>query len=80
MKLTLVILALLNGGWMLFDGLHVLRTGKYFGPDMPGPLQMLPKALGLDPFRLGPLFDGLGLVWLGCALGLLTVPERAYWP
>ena len=53
------------GGWMLFDGLHVLQTGRYIGPERPGPWADLVEAAGVDPFALGPLFVGVGLLWLG---------------
>lgn len=63
----LFILALLNGGWMIFDGVHVLRHGKYFGPDVPGPWRHGVEALGLDPLQLGPVFVALGLGWIVAA-------------
>ncbi len=78
MKIAIFLLAGLNGGWMLFDGIHVLRFGKYFGPENPGPWQALPKALGLDPFNLGPLFVILGLVWLGAGLNFALA--GGFWP
>ncbi len=53
------------GGWMLFDGLYVLRTGRYFGPEWPGLWADLVDGAGIDPFTLGPLFVALGLLWLG---------------
>jgi len=57
-------IALFVGGWMIFDGLHVLQTGKYFGPETPGPWSDLVVALGLNPFRLGVPFIALGALWL----------------
>lgn len=45
-KILFSIIALLNGAWMLFDGLHVLRTGKYFGPPESGPWSGVVKKLG----------------------------------
>ncbi len=67
---VLSLIALIQGGWMIFDGQNVLRTGKYFGPDVPGPWRHIPQALGIDPFSLGPLFLALGAVWI--LLGLMV--------
>lgn len=64
MPLLLTLIALLTGGWMVFDGIHVLARGKYFGPDKPGPWSNLFMAMGIDPFSLGPLFIALGILWL----------------
>ena len=63
-KLLISLAALLVGGWMIFDGIHVLSTGKYFGPEKPGPPSDLVAAAGLDPFRLGVPFIALGVLWL----------------
>jgi len=70
-KLFIVLLALLNGGWMLFDGLHVIRKGKYFGPEEPGPWSKIAASLGINPLSMGPLFVILGLVWYISVVGLL---------
>ena len=63
-KIILSLIALLIGGWMIFDGTHVLTTGKYFGPAKPGPWSGLVSAVGLDPFRFGIPFIILGVLWL----------------
>ncbi len=60
----LVLIALVNGGWMLADGLHVLRHGRYFGPETPGPWHKLVRTAGFDPLALGPVFVALGALWL----------------
>ncbi len=70
-KITLLILSLLQGGWMLFDGFHVLLKGKYFGPEKPGPWSQIVRAIGVDPFRLGPVFVLLGALWLVFLAALL---------
>lgn len=64
MKIILAIIALLNGGWMIFDGIHVLLKGRYFGPEQPGPWSNLFKVIGLNPFSMGIPFIVLGLLWL----------------
>lgn len=79
-EISAAILGLLIGGWMVFDGLHVLRKGKYFGPEKPGGWARLPQKFGFDPFRMGPVFVGLGIFWLGCALGMIVAPQLVFWP
>ena len=37
MKVLITILGLLNGGYMLLDGIYVMLKGKYIGPEKPGP-------------------------------------------
>lgn len=78
--MSVAILGFLNGGWMVFDGVHVLRHGKYFGPDTPGPWVRFPKMFGIDPFRMGPVFVGLGLLWLVSASNILVAPQLMFWP
>ena len=75
-RATLLVSALLLGGWMTFDGIHVLATGKYFGPEKPGPWADLVAAVGLDPFALGPVFVLFGLAWLA-AFGLIVARHPA---
>ncbi|MBX2923334.1 MAG: hypothetical protein KF746_14125 [Chitinophagaceae bacterium] len=64
MKVLVTILALLNGGYMLLDGLVVLFRGKYIGSEQPGPWVNLFYKLNMDVFKLGPLFIVFGLLWL----------------
>jgi hypothetical protein len=71
LRIALMVVGLLAGGWMLVDGVHVLVYGKYIGPDKPGPWSGLFTAMGVDPFRLGPLFVGLGAAWLICLVATL---------
>ena len=63
-KIITSLIAMVVGGWMIFDGIHVLSTGKYFGPEKPGPWSDVVASIGLDPFRFGILFIVLGLLWL----------------
>ena len=76
-KVIATLVALIVGGWMIFDGIHVLATGKYFGPDKPGPWADLVAAAGLDPFRLGLPFVALGVLWLVSHSALLRHRPRA---
>ncbi|MFV2055630.1 MAG: hypothetical protein ACC707_04140 [Thiohalomonadales bacterium] len=71
-KYSLLFLAVLNGGWMLFDGIHVIRKGKYFGPDEPGSWSKIVSALGINPFSMGPVFVVLGIVWFLSIGGIVT--------
>lgn len=71
-EISLLLLALLNGGWMLFDGLHVLKKGKYFGPEKPGLWSNIVASLGINPFSIGPVFVALGIIWFISVVGLLA--------
>lgn len=78
MKLLLSLLGLLNGGYMLADGLHVLLRGKYIGPEKPGPWSLLFEKSGVDVFRLGPLFILYGGIWLSWIYVLWFRPSWAF--
>jgi hypothetical protein len=64
MKYLVIGLALINGLWMLIDGIYVLASGKYIGPEKPGPWASLVSMTGVDVFKLGPLFVLFGVAWL----------------
>ena len=64
MKFLIIGLSMLNGLWMLIDGIHVLAVGKYIGPEKPGPWASLLGMTGVDVFKLGPLFVIFGIAWL----------------
>ena len=72
MKIIVTILALLNGGYMMADGVFVMINGKYIGPDKPGPWAALFEKLDVNVFKLGPLFIVLGTAWLLFLAGLWT--------
>jgi hypothetical protein len=63
-RTLIVLVAALAGGWMIFDGLHVLVRGKYFGPERPGPWSVPFARAGINPLALGPVFIALGVCWL----------------
>ena len=71
-KLFAAVIGSLAGGWMIFDGVHVMVRGKYFGPDKPGPWSVLVSRVGVDPFSLGPAFVLLGAAWLVFLIALLA--------
>lgn len=57
---------------MLLDGIFVMLNGKYIGPEKPGPWASIFEALGVDVFKLGPMFVAFGLMWLVFVLGYWT--------
>jgi len=71
-KVIILLLAVLNGGWMIFDGCHVIKKGKYFGPPTPGPWSKIIVSLGINPFSIGPVFVVLGLLWFIASMGVVT--------
>jgi uncharacterized RDD family membrane protein YckC len=90
LRIALAATGLLAGGWMLIDGVHVMVQGKYIGPEKPGPWSAAFVAMGIDPFRMGPLFVALGLSWLICLIltlgrwrwgwyGALVVASGSLW-
>lgn len=71
-KVIIILLALLNGGWMIFDGCHVIKKGKYFGPETPGPWRKIIESCGINPFAIGPFFVALGILWFIASIALVT--------
>lgn len=78
MKIILIILGLLNGGYMLLDGGFVMLNGKFIGTAKPGPWANLFYTLNLDVFKLGPLFITFGILWLIWVYALYTTQSWAY--
>ena len=78
MKILITILGLLNGGYMLLDGIYVMLKGKYIGPEKPGPWAMLFEKFNVNVFKLGPLFVMFGLLWLTWLYALWTDRSWAY--
>jgi hypothetical protein len=78
MKILISILAFLNGAYMLLDGIFVLIRGKYIGPEKPGPWANIFYKLGIDVFKLGPLFIIFGLLWLIFLYALWTNQSWVY--
>ena len=71
-KILAALIGVFVGGWMIFDGIHVMVKGKYFGPEKPGPWSIAFVKLGVDPMRLGPGFVALGILWLVFLAGVLS--------
>jgi len=78
MKILITILGILNGGYMLLDGIYVMMKGKYIGPEKPGPWAKLFYKFNVDVFKLGPLFVAFGILWLVWLYSLWTNQNRAY--
>ena len=72
MKYVVIVLSLINGLWMLVDGIYVVANGKYIGPDKPGPWASVIGLTGIDVFKLGPLFVLFGIAWLSFVGVFLT--------
>ena len=64
MKYVIIALSIINGLWMLIDGVFVSIKGKYIGPEKPGPWASVLSVTGVDVFKLGPLFILSGAAWL----------------
>lgn len=77
-KILITILGLINGGYMLLDGIYVMIRGKYIGPEKPGPWANLFSKLNIDVFKLGPLFVLFGVCWIVWVISLWTNQSWAY--
>ena len=77
MRYVVIAISLLNGLWMLIDGVYVLSNGKYIGPERPGPWASVLGATGIDVFKLGPVFVLYGIAWLAFAGGMIANVEWA---
>lgn len=75
-KYLISVLALVNGAWMLIDGIFVIVNGKFVGPEKPGPWASLVGLTGVDVFKLGPVFVLFGLAWLAFVGAFIT--EQAW--
>jgi hypothetical protein len=72
MKVILLVMALVMGGYMLADGIYVIIKGKYIGPEKPGPWSAIFEKLHVNVFSLGPLFIFFGVAWLIFMAGIGT--------
>lgn len=79
MKILILVIALLNGFYMLIDGIKVILCGKYFGTEEPGPWAYLFYKLNMDVYKLGPIFIIFGLLWLICCWWLWKNYRGAFW-
>ena len=85
-RIAVILIALLMGLWLLFDGSRALLKGDYVTPQTGpnagqlGPWSLVARAVGLDPrsTMVKALHLTLGLAWLG-ALGLSSLRPAAGW-
>lgn len=78
MKALIMLLAIVNGAYMLLDGIYVMIQGKFIGPEKPGPWGHLFEGFHIDVFKLGPLFIVFGLAWLIWLCSFWTNKKSAY--
>jgi hypothetical protein len=78
-KALVTLIGLVVGGWMIFDGVYVLKTGKYFGPEKPGLWSDIAAWFGLDPFSLGVPFIALGALWIVFLAAMLVQQSWAWY-
>ncbi|MDX1439145.1 MAG: hypothetical protein R3284_04505 [Rubricoccaceae bacterium] len=86
LRILIALLAVLEGGWLLFDGLHGLMTGDYVTPSSGdyagqlGPWATLVEAVGIAP--RSSLMMGihmlLGGAWMICVVGWLRKSSWAW--
>jgi hypothetical protein len=82
-----VALCVLQGGYMVVDGVHALVAGSYIAPGTGehagqlGPWARIVRAVGIAPGSTGMKagFVVLGLLWLGLAVGLAVQAAWAWW-
>jgi hypothetical protein len=72
MKILITLLGLINGCYMLLDGIFVMTKGKYIGSEKPGPWAIFFYKLDINVFKLGPLFIIFGVLWLAWVFALWT--------
>lgn len=81
-----IALAVIEGGWFLFDGLHAFLTGDYVTPDSGeyagqlGPWSKLWEAIDIDPrgTLVRCVHVALGTVWLA-TIGSALFRVRNAW-
>lgn len=84
---VVLILAVLEGGWLAFDGAHALVTGDYVTPrsgrfaGQLGPWSKVVAAVGIEPrsVLMKTIHLVLGMVWLGVMAAFLVHAPWAWW-
>ena len=72
-------IAVLTGGWMIFDGMYALKHEKYFGPEKTGPWSYIFVRFGVDPLTLAKVFIFLGSIWIVTMIVLLISGLEIIW-
>jgi hypothetical protein len=78
-RLAIAVLALFTGGFQVVDGIHALVTGRYIGPETPGPWRHVVRVVGLEPLDMKVPFLVLGSAWLAVATALLVTSSTVAW-
>ncbi len=80
LRSLIVLLAVIDGGYMLVDGIHALATGDYITPSSGqlGPWTHAFEAIGLAPRSpvVEVWFAAFGALWLGATIAFVA---RARW-
>jgi hypothetical protein len=82
-KWVIIVLAILEAGWMAFDGVRALVVGDYVTPQTGphtgqlGPWSIIVSAVGIEPRStlMKTIFAGYGAAWLtfiGCFIYRLS--------
>jgi hypothetical protein len=87
MKWIVLALALLQGGWLMFDGGRALITGDYVTPTSGpragqlGPWSRIVSAVGLEPRGtfIKCLHPCLGMAWLIGLVAFAMRPASGWW-
>ena len=76
MRITVVLIAVVIGGWLTFDGARALLRGDYVTARAGelGPWSRVVSTIGIDPRSAGMKWTHviLGIVWLASAAGFLV--------
>ena len=74
----IIAIAVVQGAWMLCDGIHAIRTGSYFGSRL-GPWAAVVSLVNIDPHSatMKYTFVALGIVWLVVAALVVLQVSRA---
>jgi len=87
LRWVVVALAVVEAGWMLFDGTRALVVGDYVTPSSGeyagqlGPWADLVSAVGIEPRSTGMkvFFIAYGLIWLLATLAFARRVPRSWW-
>ena len=85
-RLLVVLLALIEAGWMTFDGTRALVVGDYVTPrtgvraGQLGPWQHVARSVGIDPrsTTMKTIFAVYGLAWLCVVVAFLLGAQWAW--
>jgi hypothetical protein len=79
MRIAAIILALVLGIYMLFNGVYELFTNRLFAEEhIPRPWMAIVNAFGLNVVTLGPIFIVWAMAWFYFAYLLLMKERKAY--